>query len=316
MSEFIGNMMFVNVLQDKKLEPFSFDNQQFKQLATLYGNMSRLMSMHTYYNVISWLRSGDPNFDNYKFPTGAKGVGYRRVYINTVKGAPLSGNVKDAGGKVVARFKKGKILSRSSDWIAITTSDSGCWLRLPLDEAYSVNIDTKSSVKADLKIEEVASMQSAVVRTVSSDSRCKWKGIVLKKGEKAGLKLPAVKSADGTYQLPSNAEYRLNRSNQVLPAVKGVKVKAGSRSIKASWTKLSKKAQKNVSRIEVQYSTDNKFRKSAAAAVLLEKTAGSVKISGLKNNQVYYVRVRTVKPAGSKKRVSEWSAVRKVKTKK
>ena len=320
MSEFIGNMMFVNVLQDKKVEPFSFDNQQFKQLATLYGNMSRLMTNHSYFNIIEWLRSADPNYDSsYKFASGAEAVGYRRVYINTENGAALSGNVKDASGQIVALFEDGKIVYRTSEWIGITKSDSGCWLRLPLDEEYIVNIDTRSSVNADLRIEEVASMKSTVARTVDSDSRYDWRGIALTKGERVSLKLPAIEATAGekgeTYELPSQTEYSMSRPDHALPALKGVKAKAGKRSMKVSWTKLNAEKQRETSGIEVQYSTNKKFKKAAVKTRSVSNNAGTVRIKGLKKNRVYYVRVRSVSKYDGSKFVSKWSAVRKAKVK-
>lgn len=81
---------------------------------------------------------------------------------------------------------------------------------------------------------------------------------------------------------------------EALPNVKNVKVKAGKRSFKVSWTKLSAENRDKIDRIEVQYTTDPEF-KTGIKTKRVSKTKTSFRASGLKRNKDYYVRVRTVK---------------------
>ena len=96
----------------------------------------------------------------------------------------------------------------------------------------------------------------------------------------------------------------------------GVKAKAKKAKVTVSWKKIkkSKKAKAllgQIKSVQVQYSTDPNF-----AANVVTKTVGKKKtkltLKGLQKKTVYYIRVRYVGAGG----VSNWSAVKKVKTKK
>lgn len=91
-----------------------------------------------------------------------------------------------------------------------------------------------------------------------------------------------------------------------------VKIKKPARSKKyiiVKWTKLSKKQQKQVQKIEVQYSTSKKFAKTTTYRV--SKKTASKKITKLKRKTTYYVRVRAI----NGKKIGPWSTVKAVKTK-
>ena len=98
-----------------------------------------------------------------------------------------------------------------------------------------------------------------------------------------------------------------------LPAVKIAKPSAGKRSITVKWKKVSKKNRKKIAGIQIQYSTDRKFKKNAKT-VTAKKTASSKKIKRLKSKKKYYVRVRAYKKAKGKMHISKWSKVKSVRT--
>lgn len=92
------------------------------------------------------------------------------------------------------------------------------------------------------------------------------------------------------------------------------KLKAGKKSFKATWKKIS-----GVSGYQIQYSTNNKFKKSKTVTVKKAKTT-SATVKKLSAKKKYFVRVRTykiVKVNGKSKKVySGWSKVKTVTTKK
>ena len=90
--------------------------------------------------------------------------------------------------------------------------------------------------------------------------------------------------------------------------------KKAKKSFTAKWKKLSKKNQKAVKGIEVEYALDKNFTKSVKFKTA-GKTKTSVKIKKLKSKKTYYVRVHTYKVVKGVKYVSPWSAVKKVKVK-
>lgn len=65
---------------------------------------------------------------------------------------------------------------------------------------------------------------------------------------------------------------------------------------------------------QIQYSTSPSF-KNYTSKWITDYTKNSKTISGLKAKTTYYVRVRTYKLVGGKKVYSNWSSVKKVKTK-
>ena len=83
-------------------------------------------------------------------------------------------------------------------------------------------------------------------------------------------------------------------------------VKAATKSIKVTWTKVSK-----VDGYQIQYTTDSKFKKSIKTITVKNQKTTSYTISGLKANQKYYVRVCTYKTQKDKSKLtSKWSKVK------
>ena len=90
-----------------------------------------------------------------------------------------------------------------------------------------------------------------------------------------------------------------------LSKLKSVKLKAlSAKKIEVKWKKLSKKDQKKIQKIEIQYSTDKTFK--TYKTKWAKKTKSSVKISGLKKNTKYWVRIRAYKKSGNIIYVSKW----------
>ena len=99
-----------------------------------------------------------------------------------------------------------------------------------------------------------------------------------------------------------------------LPAVRISKPKAAKKAMTVKWKKVSKKNQKKIASIQIQYSTDKTFRKGVKT-VTAKKSSSSKKIKKLTSKKTYYVRIRAYKKAGNVIHVSKWSAVKKVKVK-
>ena len=100
--------------------------------------------------------------------------------------------------------------------------------------------------------------------------------------------------------------------NPVKPAI-GKPVSNKAKQITVKWNAVKKQA----NGYEVMYSTAKNFKKGNATKtkVVKNNTAASLKISNLKSNKTYYVKVRTYKNVNGQTYYSKWSAVKKVTTK-
>ena len=88
--------------------------------------------------------------------------------------------------------------------------------------------------------------------------------------------------------------------------LKSVKLTAVSaKKLKVSWKKLSSKDRKKVKKIEIQYSTDKKFKNNVKSK-FVSSGKTSYTISGLKKNTKYYVRVRAYTKSGQVINLSKW----------
>ncbi len=87
--------------------------------------------------------------------------------------------------------------------------------------------------------------------------------------------------------------------------------KVGGKSITLKWNKIKNQ----VTGYQIQYSTSSKFTESKTASKYIKdyKTV-TKKISKLKSNKTYYVRIRTYKEVDGKKYYSSWSGVKTKKT--
>lgn len=224
----LASMLFGNSCQSKKLQPFSLNNEQFKALATFAGNFSKLTAEHKGVALRSWLKTMDPNFDDYTPLTDAQKAGYRRVYVTRPAGVNVSGTVSDASGATVAEFVNGELRSSSDPWIRITTCDSGNWLRLPLDQTYTVTVTPDSKCRIGIRAAEYSTEEGAVLRTISRDDDHDWTAVNVPAGDEVTLTLPEITAASGEYSLPSNAEYSLTVPEQDANAASWTVAKACS----------------------------------------------------------------------------------------
>lgn len=124
----------------------------------------------------------------------------------------------------------------------------------------------------------------------------------LEKAEQARLREQALIKANN------------GRLDAKLPKVTISKPTAGKKKMTAKWKKVSKKNQKKIKGIEVEYSTDKSF-KTAYKFKTGSKKKTSVVIKKLKSKKTYYVRAHTYVVRGGVKYVSPWSKVKKVKIK-
>ena len=86
---------------------------------------------------------------------------------------------------------------------------------------------------------------------------------------------------------------------------------AAKKAVTVKW----KKADKQVTGYQVMVATNKAFTKNVKKAFVTKKKTTSKKMTGLKANKKYYVRVRTYKTVKGVKMYSAWSAVKTVKTK-
>ena len=320
MSMVLTYIMFGSDRQSNSIRPLDPDNEEFKQLATLIGNISRLTTMHFIASVASWVRADCSQYDGYEGLTDSALAGYRRVYISQPAKINVTGTVRDADGVVAAAFENGRMLYRTDKWIGYTQSDNGGWLRLPVDQSYTVELRVSADSELGLKLAEYSVTEGSVVRMVDSDSKYSWSGIKAYKDGLLSLNVPAVSEGDKGYALPSASEYSISVSGgddsgdetvTAVPKVKSLKLKAGKKSIKVSWKKLSSAQRAKFTKVQVQISTSKKFR--TYREINVSKAKASYKIKGLKKGKTYYVRVRNIRKAGKVTYVSKWSAVKKAK---
>ena len=92
-----------------------------------------------------------------------------------------------------------------------------------------------------------------------------------------------------------------------MPTTTIISVKAQNKAFTVKWKKKS-----NITGYQIQYSTNSKFKKGNKSIKIKNAKTGSKKITKLKSNKKYYVRIRTYKG----KKYSKWSKVKSIKTQK
>ena len=301
MSLLLATLAFGNSCQSKTLKPFSLNSEQFKSLATFAGNIKKTTIEHSGFPFRNWLKTHDPNYDNFVPLTAADNAGYRRVYI---KGENISGTVTDASGSVAATFEDGVLTFSNNEWIRITTCDTGNWLRLPIDSEYKVILNAGSTGRVSIRAAEYDVFEGAVVRTISSDSKHDWTAIDAAAGDEITLDLPEIKAEGGEYSLPSDAEYSLSIAEDPSHASSWIIAKAVSDKkgkVTVSWTG-SGDADRYVVSLRQKGSGSKSFKTVSG------KTQSCV-MKGLKKGKVYKFTVAAQKAAGSSYRtISESKA--------
>lgn len=208
LSRILTYVMLYDVNQTEKKISFTEITQQVSHFATFMGNASSYMRPHNNEIILSWLRTLDSNYDDFVKENAAQQSGYRRAYISQPAGVDVTGQVKDENGNVLAEFKNGAMTSRSDNWIGITTSDNGNWLRLPADKKYFIDLDVSKETTLDLRMAEWSINDDKEVRIETSDKKYNWTGLKMKPGKKVRWVFEAVPAgSDGSYKLPSTAAY-------------------------------------------------------------------------------------------------------------
>lgn len=210
------------------------------------------------------------------------------IYIATTKAIDAK-----IGDKVTfqpeAKDKNGEIININSEQFDVAWNFN--------TTGYGDNIDVKSGVDKSftLTVEEKWLHNGARLKTEIFYS-------VLKKDGKNYTEI-----ARGTYYING---IDLNKSIKKPKRVNKLKVKALSKkSLKVLW----KQPKDNlIHKIQVQYSTNKKFKKAKIKNVKWWNT--STKINGLKKDTFYYVRIRAYKTYNKKQYYGQWSARKRAKT--
>lgn len=82
-----------------------------------------------------------------------------------------------------------------------------------------------------------------------------------------------------------------------------------------SYIKVTFKKGTSITGYQIQYSTENKFKKSKTQTVTLAKSATSAELRKVIPNKKYYIRMRSYKTSSGKKVYSDWSKVTSLKVK-
>lgn len=292
-----AEVLFGNSYQSRDLDPFSLENEQFKQAATLAGNVSRLSVSH--YSTVSrsWLKAADPRYDDFVPSTDAERAGYRRVYVSGPKGVNVSGTVTDGAGKAVASFENGVMRSGSDEWIGITNCDTGNWLRLPLDKDYKVNFRVSKDCRLGLKLCEYSVEEGAVVRTVTGDDSYDWTSLDARKTGTVVLNVPAVEAEGGEYSLASDVYYYVGvtqpkKANPLTVSAKGKPAVVKYRKLKKAAQRVPASSLMTVSGAKgsVSYSKVSVNKRSGSFSV--DPATGNVYIKKKTKKGTYRIQIQ------------------------
>lgn len=122
----------------------------------------------------------------------------------------------------------------------------------------------------------------------------------------------AVGTASVTITFKGNYSGTVTKTFTICPkAAKLAMVSAKSKGFQAKWKKVS-----GITGHEVQYSLSANFPKKKTVTKNAKASKTSLKVGNLQKKKKYYVRIRTYKTVKGKKIYSEWSAAKKVTTKK
>ena len=123
-----------------------------------------------------------------------------------------------------------------------------------------------------------------------------------------------------TYKMSDGKKYYSKWSKVRSVVIKANKPKATYiKSLKSKnndFTVTWKKQTKYTSGYQIQYAVNSKFTNGKKTKTVKGKNKTSIKISGLKSQKKYYVRMRVYREIEGKKYFSEWSDKKSIKTKK
>ena len=234
-SRAISRLLAYLLLYDRKqTEELSFDylNQQFCHLATIVSNGGKYMTAHYNEYILPWLKEADRNYDDVIKENTAQMAGYRRVYIDQPDDVDVTAVVKNSSGITIANIKNGELVSSNDPWVAVTSCDTGNWLRLPADETYEVNLSVSKDASLSLRVTEYSTYDGKEVRKVTSDKNYKWQNLTINTKEKVTLHVSQIKPSKGQYKIASGAYYYITKGRPILVA-KGIA--KGKKTVKISW---------------------------------------------------------------------------------
>lgn len=140
-----------------------------------------------------------------------------------------------------------------------------------------------------------------VTATVKTVTGVKVKSTVSAKVKNVGLNPVTITVKDGAYDCSTV------KNVKVTPAKASISKLTAAKKAFTVKVKLGKGAKS----VQVQYTTDKKFKKSVKTV----SVTSSKKITKLSAKKTYYVRVRSLTTVDGKDYVSAWSSAKKIKTK-
>ena len=159
-------------------------------------------------------------------------------------------------------------------------------------------------------------------RAITQSPVVKLNGVALKNGVDYTLSyknnINASTSAYVTITGKGNYKGSITRKFTITPLVPALNLKSvskGSKSFTARWPIAKKAVQKQFTGYQIQYSTDKTFATGTKVKSTTQRKAKQVVIRKLKKKKNYYVRIRRYLKWNGQLVYSNWSAVKKVKTK-
>ncbi|PHU38057.1 InlB B-repeat-containing protein, partial [Agathobacter ruminis] len=114
--------------------------------------------------------------------------------------------------------------------------------------------------------------------------------------------------AEVTVKFKGRYEGTIKRTFTILPKTPALsKVKAIEKGLSITW----KKTATQLTGYQIQIATDKSFKKNSKVYTISGKNSTSKKITKLKKNTKYYIRIRTYKTVGGKKYYSGWKTYSK-----
>ena len=214
-----------------------------------------------------------------------KAATYTSTGLTAGKKCSVCGKITVAQ-QTVAKLTLGKVSGLKAKKIKVAKSSeiTLAWIKVTGAKSYEVYQKSGSKWK---KIKTTSST-SYTVKKLKADKEYQFRVRAV------------VDGASGAYSSTLKVE--------TIPETTSLKLKAGSKQLTASWSKVS-----DISGYEIQYSTSKKMK--SAKKVSAKKSAKKTTIKKLTKGKKYYVRVRTYKTVNGKKIFSDWSKVKNVKVK-
>ena len=150
----LSHLLLGNIWQSDKVDTWNLDNEQIKSAATLIGNFNPVFYDHYNEVITSRLKIKDSYYDDYQPMSDTQLAGYRRVYVDAPEDADIDGEIYDGSNKLVGVIENSKLTKVADHWIGYTTSDECGFLRLPLNESYTIRLTVSEETTMDITVGE------------------------------------------------------------------------------------------------------------------------------------------------------------------